>query len=57
MTGQKFIAFFFFMHLLYKEKKVTPGSVFESKREDATMKLLLLLCINMCCDQEIFAAT
>lgn len=36
MTGQKFIAFFFILHLPCKVEEVTVGSKFEVKGEDVT---------------------
>lgn len=54
MTGQKFIAFFFILHLPRKVKEVTVGSEFEGKGEDVTVKLLSLLQIKIYSGQEIF---
>lgn len=40
MTGQKFIAFFFILHLPCKVTEVTAGQEFEGKGEDVSVKLL-----------------
>lgn len=54
MTGQKFIAFFFILHLPREVKGVTVGSEFEGKGEDVTVKLLSLLRIKIYSGREIF---